>query len=67
MINTRKLRGLMVERGVTVETVANKLGQNRSTFYRKLRNPDTITVSEACKLKDILSLDSCELHDIFFT
>ena len=36
MVNVNKLRGRMVEQEVNADKMAELLGINRSTFYRKL-------------------------------
>lgn len=66
-VNIPKLRGLMVENGVSVELLAKRLGQNRSTVYRKLSNPASITVGDACKISELLELSASELSEIFFS
>lgn len=48
VINMNKLKGKMVEKDVTTEMLAEKLGMSRSTLYRKLsNNGDTLFVKEA--------------------
>lgn len=36
MVNTNKLRGKMVERGVSMEQVAVAIGVDKSAIYRKI-------------------------------
>ncbi len=66
-MNLRKLRAKFVEQGVSVGTVAEILGIDRSTMYRKLNNFEKITIGEAKKLKELLSLTDEEAREIFLT
>jgi AraC-like DNA-binding protein len=65
-MNIQKLRGKMVERGLNVETLAVKVGVDRSTLYRKFYACEKITIGEAQKIKDALSLTDDDAMDIFF-
>lgn len=64
-MNIQKLRAKIVERGMNVESLANAIGVNRSSMYRKLNNC-TITIVDASKIKDALELSNEEATDIFF-
>lgn len=68
MINMKKLKGKMVEKDMTIEALAEKLGMSRSTLYRKLsNNGDTLFVKEANTIVDELNLTSEEAMSIFFS
>lgn len=60
-----KLRGKIVENDMNVEMLADALGIDRSSLYRKLNNAEKITVGEAAKMKEILSLSDADAYDIF--
>ena len=60
-----KLKGKMVESGMNVETLAERLGVDRSSMYRKLNNFDKITIGEASRMKDLLGLTDEEAIVIF--
>ena len=48
MVNVNKLKGKIVERGLNVDGLAEKVGMDKSTFYRKLANEgSTFTIGEA--------------------
>jgi len=64
-MNICKLKGKIVEKGLNVETLANMIGVDRATMYRKFNNPDKITIGEARRIKEALKLDSQEASDIF--
>lgn len=64
-MNINKLKGKIVERGLNIEQVADMIGVDRSTFYRKLNNAEKITIGEAAKIKVALSLSNEDAYDIF--
>lgn len=65
-MNVQKLKSKIVERGINVETLAGKLGIDRSTLYRKLDAYEKFTIGEAQKIKTELELTSEEATAIFF-
>ncbi|MDQ8427455.1 XRE family transcriptional regulator [Enterococcus faecium] len=65
MIDVAKLKGLIVERGTTQQAVADSIGINRSTFYRKMKNGGNFTVAEAKKIKEEVPLTDSEAAEIF--
>lgn len=67
LVNVNKLKGKIVERGLNVEKLADIIGLNRSTVYRKLNeNGETFTVGEANLICKVLELSSAEATEIFF-
>lgn len=66
-MNIDKLNGKMAENRMNREMLAEKLGINRSSMYRKLDNADKITIGEAKKIKKALSLSDEEACEIFLT
>jgi predicted transcriptional regulator len=60
------LKGKIVEKGMNVETLAEKIGIDRSSMYRKLNNFEKITIGEAQKIKDVLNLSDEDAKTIFF-
>lgn len=65
-MNTNKLKGKIVEKGMNVEGLANLIGVDRSSLYRKLNNAEKITVGEAMRMKNALEMSNAEAYDIFF-
>lgn len=61
------LKAKMVENGMTQEQLSQRLGIDRSTLNRKLKNIDSFTVGEAKLLRNVLNLSSNEAVDIFFS
>lgn len=66
-MNILKLKGRMVENGFNVETLAEKIGIDRSSLYRKLNNSEKITIGEAKRIKDALDLSEDDATAIFFS
>jgi predicted transcriptional regulator len=62
-----KLKAKMVERGVNVETLADKIGVDRSTLYRKLNSFEKITIGEAVNMKVALEMTDSEAVSIFLS
>lgn len=60
-----KLKARIVEKGMNVETLAEKIGVDRTTLYRKLNNFDKITIGEANRIKSVLALTNEEACLIF--
>lgn len=65
-MNIPKLRGKMVEVGYSVESLAAKMGIDKSTLYRKLDNGEKFTIGEALEIRAALDLTSDEASAIFF-
>ena len=65
-MNVPKLRGMMVEKGISVESLAETLNIDRTTLYRKFNNGEKITIGEAHKIKDALEMTNEEAKAIFF-
>lgn len=67
MINVLKLKGKMVERGVTTEDLAKQLGIDRTTLYRKFKNNgSSFTIREANEIVCFLKLSKEDANAIFF-
>jgi plasmid maintenance system antidote protein VapI len=62
-----KLKAKIVEKGMNVESLADAIGIDRSSLYRKLNNFEKITIGEAMKMKDALEMTEAEASDIFLT
>ena len=64
-MNVNKLKGKITEKGLNVEMLANQIGINRASMYRKLGNAEKITIGEARKIKAALNLTADEATEIF--
>lgn len=68
MVNINKLRGKIIENGLSVKDLADNLEMDRSTLYRKMNSEgDTMTISDAEKISKILNLSLEEVNSIFFS
>ena len=68
MINVNKLKGKIVENGMTVSSLAEKIGIDKATLYIKLNNnAEALMLKEASAIVDILHLSIDEATAIFFS
>lgn len=68
MVNINKLRGKIIENGLSVKDLADNLEMDRSTLYRKMNSEgDTMTISDAMKISKVLNLTLEEINSIFFS
>lgn len=66
--NMQKLRGKIVEVGITQEAVADLIGVDRSTFYRKVKSEGTsFTIGEVHKIVSAIRLTQQEAVEIFLS
>lgn len=65
MVNANKLRGKIVERGMSIASISMEIGVNKSTFYRKLSGCCPFTIQDADRLVEILGLNAEEAKAIF--
>ena len=67
-MNVNMLKGKIVEKGMNVLDVANRMNIDKSTLYRKLNaNGETFTVKDVKDITCILELSSEDVMNIFFT
>ena len=67
MVNLKKLKLKLKEKGLSVEDVSKTMGINRATLYRKIKNDgETFTVRDIDNLSRILGLQVDEINEIFF-
>lgn len=64
-MDLNKLKGKIVEKGWNVERLAEHIGVDRSSMYRKLNNFEKITIGEAKKIASALELSSEDATSIF--
>jgi transposase-like protein len=64
MFNERKFRAQLVLAGITVKELAEKLGINEATLYRKIGSDGRFTRQEINNLIEILDIKNPE--EIFF-
>lgn len=52
---------------MSVEGLARSIGIDRASMYRKLNNAEKITIGEAMKIKNALSMDGQTAYEIFLS
>lgn len=68
MVNINKLKGRIIESGMNVEKVAELIGMDKSTLYRKINsNGESFTIKEADLIANALNLTYHEVNAIFFS
>ena len=68
MVNVNKLKGKIVENGMSIENLATVIGVDRATIYRKLNgNGASFSIKEADSIVKALSLNATEAQAIFFS
>ena len=66
VIAVNKLKGKVVEQGLTMTAFAKEIGMDYSSFYRRLDGQVSFTVSDVETITRVLHLDSEEIVGIFF-
>lgn len=67
MVNVDKLSDAMRAKQITIGNLAEAIGKDRSTLYRKLKKKGCgITVGEAEAIAKRLNLTATEIGEIFF-
>lgn len=68
MVNVNKLKGKIVECSINIETLAESMGINRATLYRRLNGGgDSLSIKEADAILKKLKLTEKEAASIFFS
>ena len=65
VLNSNMLKGKLVERGITIPEISNKLNINQSTFYRKMKR-NSFKIFETDIIMKTLQLTPLEASKIFF-
>ena len=66
MTDTEKLNDAILESGIKITAIANKLGISREGFYKKLNNETEFKASEISAMQRILGLTNKKRDEIFF-
>ena len=67
MVDVSKLKGKIVERNTTQEELASKIGIDKSTFYRKMKQNGNFSIKEVNLIVSALNLSKDEAMVIFFS
>lgn len=63
-VDINKLNGKIVERETTKEAIADEIGIDRSTFYRRLKR-GKLLIGDMHKMCEVLHLSTSEAIEIF--
>lgn len=67
-VDVARLRGKIVERGLTQERLAEELSIDKSTFSRKMKSEAlAFSIGEMHKIAEILQLSKREAGEIFLS
>ena len=67
-VNIELLKEKIAASGLNIKKVAEMIGIDESTFYRKLKaNGETFTVKEVYAIIDFLDIDKSAAGEIFFS
>lgn len=66
LVNTNKLRGKIVECEMSVSDLAEAIGIDKATLYRKLNNSESFTIGDADSIASALNLSKEDAVAIFF-
>ena len=67
MVDVSKLKGKIVEHNTTQEELASKIGIDKSTFYRKMKQNGNFSIKEVNLIVSTLNLSKDEAMSIFFS
>lgn len=68
MVNVNKLKGKIVEKGLSVSELATLIGVDKTTFYRKLNSDGkNFTIKEVDLIAEKLTLNKDDVNAIFFS
>lgn len=67
MINIPKLKGKIVEKGMSIKELAKEINVESSTLYRRMsNNGQTLTIKNVEAIAKALQLSYSDLQEIFF-
>ena len=67
MVNTNKIRGRIMEQGLTIGSLAPLVGVSPSTLGRKIKNNADMTLGEVEAIRDVLNIPPERVMEYFFT
>ena len=66
MINTKKIKGKMAEKGLTQSTLAGVIGMAQATLSQKINNQRPMDIQEAYEIQKALEIPDHEFGTYFF-
>lgn len=65
-MNINSLKAEIARNGLTIPTLAEKVGMNKKTLYGKIKGVSSFNLNEVSKIVDALNLTDEEMLEIFF-
>lgn len=66
MVNIEKLKTALKDQSISIDQVADTLGCDRATIYRRFQQSTKFTVDEVDRLSKLLNLSAEKMQQIFF-
>ena len=66
MLNVLKLKAARVQANVSIQDIAQEIGRNPATIYKKFNGKQEFTLSELNVLRKMLHIDIDSFCNIFF-
>lgn len=66
MLNSNKIRGRIVEKGLTIQKIAPMISCSNYSLGQKIENKTPMNIEEARQLIDILDISENEIAEYFF-
>lgn len=66
-VNINELKAEIVRRGMNIGEFADFIGVSRTTMWRKINNPNTFTLADITKIREVLEIEGKRVIEIFFT
>lgn len=67
MVDVKKLKIKILEKGFSISSLAKKIGMDKTTFYRRLNdNGNSFTIGEIQEIVNVLEISNDEARSIFF-
>lgn len=61
-----ELKAEIVRNGLTIEKFADKAGIDRTTMWRRFKEPDDFALKEITSMSKVLGLNGTRILEIFF-
>ena len=65
-LNAKELKKVIKTSGITMTSIAERIGITRETLYNKMEKKSEFSASEICAIQSILGISNAERDAIFF-
>lgn len=66
MFDEKQFRLKMISAGLSIKDIANAVGVNEATLYRKIKGITDFTRNEMVVIRSVLHLNTSDFENIFF-